>query len=160
MPTSNSLSAAPEFSLTDLDGQTTEYSALRGRPVVLNFFISTCPWCQVEMPKLAEVYQRLSKVDIAVFGVAVDGDTVETARAFAAAKELEFPIAVDAQLPRAFGLERVPAVVLMDDEGRVARIYQGSSEQLSGIVEQSLFAIAGDGELPDFDFIGNGCAAS
>ena len=159
MTNNSSLSPAPEFSLTDLDGNPLEYCSLRERPILLNFFTSTCPWCQVEMPKLAEVYERHEKVYVTIIGIAVGGDTDETARAFAESKMLKFPIATSADLSRAFGLERVPAVVLINGEGDVARIYQGSSEQLSGIVEQTLMAAAEDGELPDFDFVGNGCAA-
>jgi peroxiredoxin len=158
MTTSNPLQ--PDFSLTDLDGQRIEYSALRGRPILLNFFTSACPWCQVEMPKLAEVYERHRKVEVAVVGVAVGDDTAASARAFAQEKKLHFPIALDAALPRAFGLERVPAVVLINGDGAVARVYQGSSEQLSGIVEQTLLAAAEGSELPEFHFIGNGCAAT
>lgn len=41
---------APDFALTDLDGNTVSLSALRGRPVVLNFWASYCQPCVTEHP--------------------------------------------------------------------------------------------------------------
>src|ERR1051325_4211386 len=37
---------APDFRAATLDGQVIELSSFRGRPVLLNFFATDCPWSQ------------------------------------------------------------------------------------------------------------------
>src|SRR5207237_4750692 len=39
-----------------------------------------------------------------------------------------------------FGLIRVPTLVLVDAKGMVSCIYEGASEQLAGVVEQTIMA--------------------
>lgn len=149
---------APDFALADSQGQTIELARLRGAPVLLNFFKSDCSWCQVEMPKLADVYRRLADLDLHIVGVAV-GEEAAQAEQFALDKELDFSIVADAgETGAAYGLERVPTLVLVDAAGIVAQVYEGSSEQLASIVEQTILAAVHGHELPDFSLVGNGCA--
>ena len=150
--------AAPDFTLTNLEGQSVQLSQLRGTPVLLNFYNSTCPWCQTEMPRLADVYRRQDEVSVHVLGI-VTADDQTAAAAFAQDKRLEFASVLDSehQVSDAYAIERVPTVVLINEEGVIARVYQGASEQLAGVVEQTLLAAAGGAELPEYHLIGNGC---
>jgi hypothetical protein len=52
----------------------------------------------------------------------------------------------------------VPAVVAINAQGLVERTYEGATEQLPGIVEQTIFALAHSSEPPEYEMIGNGCA--
>ncbi len=45
---------APDFELEDLHGRKVTLSALRGKPVLLNFWASWCPPCRKEMPDLQQ----------------------------------------------------------------------------------------------------------
>lgn len=151
---------APDFSLLDLDGQPHQLVADHNKPVVLNFFSTNCTWCQVELPKLAAVYRRLENVDAQILGVAVGTADADHVKEFASEKQLDFPIVLDTagQARLAYGLERVPTVIVINPAGEIERVYQGSSEQLAGIVEQTVLAVAGSDEAPDFSLIGNGCS--
>lgn len=149
---------APDFSLTDLNGNAVQLSQWRGKPVLLNFFKSTCPWCQAEMPKLGEVYRRHADLEVQVFGIVIGKDDETSAARFAAEKGLDFPLAVDTQktVRELYPLRRVPTIVLIDAEGNIQRVYEGSSEQLSGIVEQTMLAAARGDQPPDYYLVGNG----
>jgi len=151
-------SPAPQFSLTGLNGETIDLSQHHGTPVLLNFFKSTCPWCQVEMPRLAEMYRRQGDVNVQVLGVVVGRDDNSSAEKFARDKQLDFPLAVDSEktVREEYLLQRVPTIVLVDAQGHVARVYEGSTEQLTGIVEQTMLAAAGGNALPDYYLVGNG----
>ena len=151
-------SPAPDFALTDLEGQPVQLSALRGAPVLLNFFKSTCPWCQVEMPKLGAVYRRHTDVNVNVIGVVVGRDDEASARRFAEQHQLSFPQAVDhdRKVREDYSLVRVPTVVAVDAQGNVARVYEGSAEQLAGVVEQTILAAARGDALPEYHLVGNG----
>ena len=47
--------AAPALGLTDLDGKTWNHAALKGQPVMLNFWASWCEPCRAEMPTLQQL---------------------------------------------------------------------------------------------------------
>jgi len=159
MATLNLGGPAPDFTLTDLQGQTLQLSALRGTPVILNFFDSACPWCQVEMPKLSVVYRRHADLNVHIIGVVVGRDDETSAARFAEEHQLDIRLAVDNHhtVREAYGLERIPAIVSVDAAGHVARLYEGSAEQLSGVVEQTILAAARSDELPAYQLVGNGC---
>jgi peroxiredoxin len=152
-------SQAPDFTLSTLQGKTTQLSQLRGTPVLLNFFRTDCTWCTVEMPKLANAFRRHRDVAVHFLGIASDSD-VTLIEGFASQQQLDFPILHDSNgaTMRAYGIERVPTFIVVDADGSVTRIYEGSSEQLAGIVEQTLMAAARGDELPEYSLVGNGCA--
>lgn len=151
---------APDFQLQTLDGQAWHLGEKRGVPVFLTFFESNCAWCRVEVPKLADTFKRHPTLDVAVLGVVVGDDDAASAQAFAAEKEWDLPLALDADrsVRALYQLTRVPSVVVIDAQGLVARVYEGSAEQLSGIVEQTLLSAARGDELPDYSLVGNGCS--
>ena len=130
------------------------------QPIILNFFRSDCPWCASEMPQLAEVYRRHAKLDFVVAGISVGHDSADDATNFANAKNLGFPTLADqnGELRGAFAIERVPAIVIINAHGLVERTYEGVTEQLAGILEQTILAVAHDKTPPAYDMVGNGCA--
>ncbi len=136
----------------DLEAETT--------PVFLNFFRSDCPWCQSDLPRLAEAYGRHNDLHIHVLAVAVGDDNAESATAFAAEHEWPFAVVADESgtLRAGFGVERVPTVVLVGGTGLVECTYEGATEQLAGILEQTIFAAAHGTEPPEYHMVGNGCA--
>ncbi len=71
---------APDFELSDLNGQRVRLSALRGKPILLNFWASWCPPCRKEMPDLQEFFSAYGD-RISVVGVNWN-DHVETVREF------------------------------------------------------------------------------
>lgn len=130
------------------------------RPVVLVFLRSDCPWCASEVPRLSDVFVRQSKLGLSVAGVACGQDSSEMAARFHAEKQLSFPVLPDENgaLREAFAIERVPSVVIINARGLVERTFEGVTEQLSGIVEQTLGAVANDAQPPSYEMVGNGCA--
>ena len=148
----------PDITLTDLQNERVALSSLRGTPVLLNFFTSNCTWCRSEMMNLAEVYRRVENMPVVIMGVCV-GQDAATAAQFAAEQQLDIPVFTDdgGQSQTLFQLERVPTLILLDAEGKVACIYEGATEQLAGIVEQTILAIANNQQLPEYSLVGNGC---
>ncbi len=153
-------SDAPDFVLLDLNGERVQLSELRGTPVMLNFFHTGCTWCRAMMPQLDAVYDKYSELAVTMLAIAVGEDTPETVRAFVHEQDISIFTGVDTSrsIRADYGLQRVPSLVLIDREGRVARVYEGSSEQLPGIVDQAVLALADNMQTPDFTLVGNGCA--
>lgn len=82
-------------------------SALRGRPVVINFWSSSCEPCQKESPAIAQVARAVGdKVSF----VGIDtADVRNAAIAFVKKKHITYSVAFDPQATTA-GLYRVPGL--------------------------------------------------
>jgi len=152
---------APDITFTDLGNAPVSLSSLRGEPVLLNFLKSNCTWCRSEMLNLAYVYRRVENVQIKILGVFVGQDGA-TAAQFAQEQNLDIQMVTgDAgESQSAFQLTRVPTFVFIDADGKIACVYEGATEQLAGIIEQTILAIAGEQELPEYSLVGNGCGVN
>lgn len=151
---------APDFSLSDSAGKSVTLASLQGMPAALIFYTENCTWCRSQMPRLAEVYRRLNNVDVRIIGVLVGEADAVRSETFAREHELDFPILLDAdrEVCSAYQITRVPTIVVVDGEGKITRIYEGATEQLAGIVEQTMLAAAGRHQLPEYSMVGNGCS--
>ncbi len=85
---------APDFRLTALDGSTVELAALRGRPVIINFWASWCLPCREEAPLLRRVQEEYRDRGLVVLGVIFE-DSPENARAFMERYDQRYPGLLD-----------------------------------------------------------------
>jgi thiol-disulfide isomerase/thioredoxin len=100
-------------------------AGFRGRPVVVNFWASTCAPCIREMPALEEVHQAAGD-ELAVVGVAVN-DRVDAALELAASTGVTYPLAAD---PRGeyfteAGATLLPTTLVFDADGELRRRLTG-----------------------------------
>ena len=81
-PAAPGVPQAPDFTLPVASGAhgTLALRALRGHPVLLNFFNTKCPPCIAEMPVLRQTARAYRALGVVVLGVATGGDTVASAR--------------------------------------------------------------------------------
>jgi cytochrome c biogenesis protein CcmG/thiol:disulfide interchange protein DsbE len=112
---------APAFTLTDLNGRPISLQALRGRPVIVNFWASWCGPCVEEMPLLERASAEHASDGLAVVGI-VFQDRAEAARAFAARIGASWPAAIDPgnAVAKAYGVDAPPASFFISRSGIVA----------------------------------------
>lgn len=127
-------SRAPTFSLPRLGGGApVDLDALgvdRHRPVVLNFFSSTCPPCVAETPLLASTARAEERRHADVQFVGVDVlDTPAAGLVFARQAGLTYPIGEDPTLAVAsvhYGMVGPPLTVFVAASGRVVARHLGT----------------------------------
>ncbi len=123
--------AAPDFTLSTLDGTTVTLSDLRGRPVVVNFWASWCNPCRKEFPLLAAAIEADADDRLAVVGVTYR-DIESDSRNFVEEMRATWPqgVDVDGDVARAFGVRAIPQTFFIDADGRIAdRVFGFSSER-------------------------------
>ena len=116
------LKQAPDVALTTLDGRNLHLTELRGRPVLVTFWATTCPGCMKEMPHLISLYRELAPRGLEIVGIAMDYDPVDDVRALVKARQVPYLIAHDdgAHAAQAFGDVRLtPTTFLIAPDGRI-----------------------------------------
>ncbi|MDQ3937876.1 MAG: TlpA family protein disulfide reductase [Chloroflexota bacterium] len=116
-----------KIQLRDLEGNVIRLSALRGRPVWINFWATWCPPCQEETPVLRDVYQKYRDDGLELVAVSVQETTVDDVREYVRRYGLEYTVGFDAtsavfQTYRAFGL---PTQLFVDRDGIIRDIVLG-----------------------------------
>jgi thiol-disulfide isomerase/thioredoxin len=116
--------SAPDFSWVTPDGPTTRLSALRGHPVVVNFWATWCVPCKTEMPLLEAVAQE---TDAAFLVVDLEEDA-PAVRAFLdhlAVTHLSPLLDTDGAVFRRWGVISLPTTFFVDRDGTVRAVEIG-----------------------------------
>jgi thiol-disulfide isomerase/thioredoxin len=86
----------PPLRLFRLEGGTTDLSALRGKPILLNFWASWCAACRIELPALDRLYRDAWRGRVHVVAVSEDRGPRETVARFVNSLDLKaLPIFLD-----------------------------------------------------------------
>lgn len=132
---------APDFTMTDKDGNEVQLSNFAGKPMVLNFWASWCGPCQMEMPDFEEMYKQYGEEVQFVMVNMTDGsqETVDSATQFITEKGYTFPVYYDTKMEGAYyySVYSLPTTYFIDAEGYVTASNKGmiSGENLQTGIE-------------------------
>jgi peroxiredoxin len=111
---------APDFSLSDLAGETHHLADERGRVVVLNFWSAVCPWSLRADDALAELFHEW-RPRVTYWPIASNADeTIEVLRSAAAERSLGVVLHdVEQRVADRYGAVATPQFFVIDVQGRV-----------------------------------------
>jgi len=109
---------APEFVLKDIEGRDVSLGFLRGKVVILSFWATWCPECEVEMPSLNRLYRRYRERGLGVLGVSADR-SVSKVKAFLKKQPVDYPVVVDLDLKavKKYKVYSIPTAFIIDRSG-------------------------------------------
>jgi cytochrome c biogenesis protein CcmG/thiol:disulfide interchange protein DsbE len=124
---------APALRLRGLDGAEVDLAALRGRPVVVNFWATWCEPCAREFPLLRRAAADRRSDRLAVVGV-LTGDRPDAARAFVRRHDATWPVGLDPDATTAgrWGAVGLPHTFFVRPDGTLA------SHQLGELTQATL----------------------
>jgi len=121
--------AAPEFSVTDIDGKKLSLSDYRGKVILLDFWATWCTPCRAEIPHFVEMQQKYGPQGFQVVGISMDDDA-KPVKEFYRQFNMNYPVAVgDDKLAQSFGgVLGLPVNFIIDREGRIHAKYLGATD--------------------------------
>jgi peroxiredoxin len=132
--------AAPDFSLLDLADRTVTLSAYRGEKFVLmDFWASWCGPCRMSMPGLQGLQEKYKERGLEILSIN-QGDAPNLVRDFIQRKKYTFHVVLDrdGQIGNQYGIEAIPAMVLVDKSGKILWMQVGYSpreDDLKGLLD-------------------------
>lgn len=114
----------PNITLQLIDGKKLKLSSLKGKPILITFWATSCSSCIKEMPHLIELYNELHSAGLEIIGIAMPQDRPDYVMEMVKHKQLPYLIAFDlkSHAVKAFGNVRfTPTTFLIDNKGRIVR---------------------------------------
>ena len=126
----------PQASLLTLDNKTIDSNTLIGKPLILNFWHSTCEPCRREMPVLAASAATHSST-VRFVGINMN-DSIETAKNFAEKYNVLYDIMFDpsGSFIGALGIGTAPMTLFVDAQGIIVDQVAGeiSADKLESLI--------------------------
>ncbi len=128
---------APEFSLVNPDGKLVSLSQLRGKPVLINFWATWCPSCQLEMPYLQQAYNDWSGKGLTLFAID-SGESPAKVKDFFATNHLSLPVLFDftGSTSDKYGVSAIPSTFFIDGSGVIKQKFVGAFPSAKAIENQ------------------------
>ena len=120
----------PGFTLKDKDDNNISINSFRGKYVLLDFWFTGCAYCDKLIPHFREIYEELRDKDFEIIGISVDQNKstwLETLEK----KNTPWIQLLDNEKKVAsqFGMAGYPTLILIDNEGYVAKRLVGYREK-------------------------------
>jgi thiol-disulfide isomerase/thioredoxin len=113
---------SPAITLVTADGEQLALDSLRGRPLLVTFWSTTCTTCIREMPHLIELHRELAPRGLEIIGIAMYYDPPNQVLAMRSSSNIPDTIALDlrAEAAQSFWYVRVtPSTFLIAPDGRI-----------------------------------------
>ena len=119
---------APDFTAELLDGSSVTLSQLQGNTVLLVFFDTTCPECQLQLALLDGVASQFAERNFSLLAIN-RGQSREEVAQFTEKKGYNFNIALDTEksIYSLYATQYVPRSFVIDPLGRVIALSAGYS---------------------------------
>jgi peroxiredoxin len=133
--------AAPDFTLSTVDGATATLANEKGKVVVLDFWATWCPPCQESLPHLQDASLNSSWADRGLVVWAVNcqepSDRVES---FLDGHHYSFTTLLDGDgtVMSDYGVSGIPMTVIIGRDGRVADTFTGYGEGSAPMIDSAI----------------------
>lgn len=119
---------APSVVFTSLNGTEIAMDSLRGKPVIVNFWSTSCRVCLEEMPALFALYERFRPQGLEIIGITMPYDPPSRVIQMSKHRGIPYPVVVDlmGKHAAAFGQVAVtPTTFVFAPDGTVAAYHFG-----------------------------------
>jgi peroxiredoxin/YHS domain-containing protein len=120
----------PAFALKNLAGESVDLANLKGKVVLVDFWATWCAPCVATMPEMQKLHERYAAKGLTVLGVSIDEDGEKKVRPFIDKRKFSYSILLDDRGTwKTFGVKAIPALFLIDQEGRIVKQWIGKPDK-------------------------------
>jgi len=122
---------APNFTLTDIDGNKFSLSNYQGKIVLLDFFriIPSCPPCLEAIPHLKSLHETFGE-GLVIISISVGSETVNDLQQFRDDYEIGWTIAKDTVgVSNDYEVQYIPTLAIIDQDGYIRYRHVGLTEE-------------------------------
>ncbi len=131
----------PEFTLTTLDGKQVTSDDLYGKVVLINFFATWCPPCNLELPHLdKEIWDKYKNNEDFVLLIVDREEKPEVLKAFIDRKNWTMPFYLDQkkEVYEKFAKRFIPRNYLFDQESRLVLKSMGFEKEEFEVLKKEI----------------------
>jgi cytochrome c biogenesis protein CcmG/thiol:disulfide interchange protein DsbE len=130
---------APDFTVTDIQGQKISLSDYRGKVVLLDFWATWCAPCLQEIPHFIDMQQKLGPQGFQAIGLSMDDD-LKPVQEFYQEHKLNYPVALgDSKIATSFGgILGLPVTFVINRDGQIRKKFVGATDPAQ--IEQEVVA--------------------
>lgn len=112
--------AAPEFSLTSIDGNVISLSDYKGSIVVLVYLRAEQTRSLTNMDEIQDIYTRYKDKGIQMIGIIAEAESREAILKVITERKIDFPVLIDSErnVYGNYGIRVYPSTVILDREGK------------------------------------------
>ncbi len=126
-PVKGSSDLAPNFTLTDIDGNVFSLSDYRGKVVLLDFFGTWCHPCVQQVSHLKDLYEKFGEKLVII---SISPEEEQVLRDFRDQHGIEWTIARDtANVFDAYNIQYIPTLMILDHGGHIRYTHIGLTEE-------------------------------
>jgi len=120
---------APNFTLTDLNGEKVSLSDFKGKVIIVDFWATWCGPCKMEIPSFIQLQEKYQD-DVVILGISLDQGGPKTVVPFAKKMNINYPIVYgDGSVVQAYGGVRgIPTTFVIDRDFNIQRKFVGYTD--------------------------------
>ena len=124
----------PQVTLKTMDGKAVRVDTLSngGQPFVIDFVATWCKPCNRELDAISEVYADWQEeTGVKIFAVSIDqGQNINKVKPLVDNHGWEYDVLLDpnGDLKRAFGIQMIPYVLIVDGQGNIVYRHAGYTD--------------------------------
>jgi thiol-disulfide isomerase/thioredoxin len=122
-----------------LEGDEIKVSDYKGKVVIVSFWASWCGPCKKELPVLAGIQKSATPEKLQVISINIDEDRQLFKKLVGVLSTTQMKLVHDGKKKtgRKYGVEGIPHMVIIDEQGKVAAVHIGYGEsQLPALINE------------------------
>lgn len=122
-----------------LEGNEIKVSDYKGKVVIVSFWAAWCGPCRKELPVLAGIQKSATPEKLQVISINIDEERQLFKKLVGIVANTEIKMVHDGKrkTSKKYGVEGIPHMVIIDEEGKVASVHVGYGEsQLPALVDE------------------------
>ena len=131
---------APAFEVKTISGETFSLAALKGKPVLLDFWATWCGPCRRSMPVLEKISVEFKNSDLVILGVNT-GEDREVVEEFLKKAPFEYPAVLSGEsgILESYKVTAYPTFILIGRDGKIVanEVGFGGEDQLRQMIDKA-----------------------